>query len=93
MKVEIGNKATSKSWQKEFPEDTKCCKCGGISRIAFVAHEGFDVDDKPVFPRNFEQYVCDLNKETTGYWPHDCIAVAVYLCRDCLAPTAIFNQG
>lgn len=28
-----------------------------------------------------------------GFWPHDAIAVAVYFCKKCLKPIAIFNQG
>ena len=95
MKVTIGEKGLEWSWQKEFPETTKCCYCGGTSRIGFVAHEGMDKDDKPVFPRDYIQFVCDLhkNKGEGEFWLHDCCAVAVYFCRDCLEPTAIYNQG
>ena len=39
MKVDLGDKGLDKSWQKEFGPETKCIRCGGEARIAFVAHE------------------------------------------------------
>lgn len=95
MKITLGKDGLSKSWQAKFQETTKCCHCKGEAMIAFVAHEGMDKDDSPVFPRNHTQFVVDLhqNEGKGGYWPHDCIAVAVYLCKDCLNPTALYNQA
>lgn len=96
MKVTIGTEGLALTWQSGFPETTECCKCNGIARIAFVAHEGMDEKLK------HEEYVCSLHKndpphdgeeKTEGFWVHDCMAVAVYLCKDCLAPTAIANQA
>lgn len=87
MKVELGDKGLNKSFQKEFPKETKCCRCGGIARIAFVAHEQ-DNKNKP--------YLCEMYKndpEGSGYWLHDACAVAIYLCKECLEPTAIYNQA
>ena len=42
MKITIGKEGLNKTWQAEFPEETKCVHCGGDSRIGFVAHEGMD---------------------------------------------------
>lgn len=80
----IGPKGCVFSHQDEFPEKTACV-CGAEGRIAFVAYEG----------SKEESYVRDLHESTEarGLWPHDVIAVAVYLCKKCLKPTAIFNQG
>ena len=90
MKTTIGEQARSKSWQVEFPATVKCSKkgCKGEARIAFVAYEGMSDDDK-------KEFVCHLhlNEGEGGYWPHDAIAVAVYLCRKCLGATALFNQA
>ena len=95
MKVTIGKEGLKKTWQGNFPGTTKCCKCGGSARIAFVAHEGMDKDDKLINPGEGIQFVCDLheNEGKGGFWLHDCCSVAVYFCRDCLNPTALYNQG
>ena len=95
MNVTLGKDGLVKTWQAEFPETTKCCRCKGEARIAFVAHEGMDKDDQPIVPRDEAQYVVDLhdNEGKGGFWLHDCCAVAVYLCRECLKPTALYNQA
>jgi len=95
MNTTLGKEGLNKTWQAKFPETTKCCRCKGESRIGFVAHEGMDDDDRPEYPRDHIQFVTDLheNKGEGGYWPHDCVAVAVYFCRECLNPTALYNQG
>lgn len=87
MDFTAGAGALSKSWQKDFPETTQCCRCGGDARHAFTAHEGLDGKE--------EKYVCDMheNEGKGGYWPHDAMAVSVYLCKDCLEPTALYNQA
>jgi hypothetical protein len=95
MKVTLGKDGLEKSWQASFPATTVCCKCEGVARIAFVAHEGMAEDDMPVTPRTQIQYVTDMQENIGdgGYWPHDCIAVAVYFCKECLEPTALYNQA
>ena len=88
MKVTLGEKGIGKTWQGDFGATDKCV-CGGEMRIAFVAHEGFEDDDKGPF-------VCQMHKNegvNKGFWPHDCIAVAVYFCRRCFATKALWNQG
>ncbi len=90
MEVTIGREGLDKSWQDEFPEETKCCRCEGIARIALVAHEGLGgKESKP------GKSVASLhrNEGKGGYWLHDYCAVAVYFCRDCLESTALYNQA
>ena len=95
MKVTLGKDGLTKTWQAKFPETTKCCWCKGEARIGFVCHEGMDKDDEVVYPRDYVQFVVDLhrNKGKGSYWLHDCCAVAVYFCRECLKTTALYNQG
>ena len=86
VEATFGNAGLTHSYQKEFPKETKCCKCGGIGRIGFVVQE---VGGKGPF-------VCDLHKndpDGEGYWLHDACAVAIYFCKDCLETTALYNQG
>ncbi len=90
MIAEIGENSIKKSWQADFPVVAEC-SCGGEARIAFVAYEGLDKENQ----HDKGTYVCELheNKGKGGYWPHDSIAVAVYLCRECFNPVAKFNQA
>ena len=85
MKIYLGKAGLNKTWQKPFPEVTKCHKCGGKARIMFVVFEG----------SKSKRYVCDLreNGSKGDYWVHDAIACAVYLCADCFSPIAILNQA
>jgi len=93
MKVTLGKEGLGKTWQAKFPETTSCCRCGGKARIGFVAHEG--MEEEGVYPRDFTQFVYDLhaNKGKGGYWPHDCASFAIYICRECMNGTVIWNQG
>uniref|UniRef100_A0A6H2A582 Uncharacterized protein n=1 Tax=viral metagenome TaxID=1070528 RepID=A0A6H2A582_9ZZZZ len=89
MKVTIGKEGCKKTWQAEFPETTDCVLCKGKARIGFVAHEGMEKSDKRPFVSELH-----LNKGKRGeLWLHDCCAVAVYFCGECLKPTALYNQG
>jgi len=88
MEITLGKEVLKRTWQAEFPETTECCRCKGIARIGFVAHEHLSENDtKP--------YVCSLhaNKGKGNYWLHDCCAVAVYFCKECLETTALYNQA
>jgi hypothetical protein len=89
MEITLGKNGIKKTWQVEFPETTKCCKCECVARIGFVAHENMSEADSK------GPYVCDLhpNHGKGEYWLHDCCAVAVYFCKGCLNPTALYNQG
>lgn len=94
MKITLGKEGLCKTWQAVFPKVTKCVYCGETARIGFVAHEGIDPDD--VYNADIEkpQFVAHLhsNKEHSE-WLHDCCCVAVYFCKECLKPTALYNQG
>ena len=89
MKITIGKEGCKKTWQAEFPEETKCVHCGEIARIGFVAYENLDYDvlDKI--------YVGDLheNGKDGKFWLHDVCAVAIYFCNECAKATALYNQG
>jgi len=71
--VFLGKMGWIKSWQKKFPETTKCKSCGGKCRIGFVYYEML----------NKKNYVSGLhhNNENDKYWPHDAVAVATYFLR------------
>ncbi len=88
MKVTLGKDGLDKTWQNNFPKTTECCRCGGESRIGFVAQE---MDDG----RPAENYVCNLhpNDPPDNLWLHDVCSVAIYFCRKCLQPTALYNQA
>jgi hypothetical protein len=91
FKVIIGTDGLNYTWQKPFEEEVECKYCGGTARIAFVVFES----QQKTFNDN-ENFVCNLHKndpEGKGYWLHDCCAVAVYFCKQCLEPTAKYNQG
>lgn len=88
FQVEIGEKGLNNTWQEPFPKTTECCRCGGEARIGFVASEKYT--------GNNEEFVAHLhvnNRDGSGFWLHDCCAVAVYFCRQCLEPTVIYNQA
>lgn len=97
MQVTIGKEGLDKSWQNPFPEETKCCQCKGAARIGFVAHEGMDLRTREASEPEVEpeRFVASLhvNEGKGAYWLHACCAVAVYFCRDCLKPTALYNQA
>ena len=85
----LGKAGLKKSWQRNFPATTSCCRCGEKARIAFVTHEGMDEKEK--------EFISQLHKNKLGdggaFWPHDAVAVAVYFCTKCTEPTALYNQG
>lgn len=77
------------TWQDPFPETTECLKCHGECRLGFVTHE-FDTE------QGKGNFLCDLypnDPDGDGYWLHDACSVAVYFCRKCLEPTALYNQA
>ncbi len=89
MEVTLGKEGLCQSWQAEFPKITACCKCHGVSRIGFVAHEGMSGSDS----EGPSVYNLHPNEGKGNYWLHDRCAVAVYFCKECLESTALYNQG
>lgn len=85
MEIAVGEQGRELTWQDEFPPTVKCVHCGGEARQAITICESPDDKD----------YICKLhpNEPYTGFWPHDLCAISVYLCRQCLEPTALFNQA
>jgi len=87
MKIYLGEKGLNKTWQEDFPKSIKCRdkKCKGNCRIMFIGFEG----------EKKEKFVCELHKNMKDkkYWPHDCIAIACYLCEKCFEVTSILNQA
>jgi hypothetical protein len=86
MKVTLGKEGLSKTMQAPFSLTTTCCRCGSVARIAFVAHECGGGKGPFV-------YQMHRNNPPEGMWFHDACAVAVYLCKSCLEPTAHWNQA
>lgn len=89
------------SQQADFDKTIECVRCQGEARIAFVAHEGTD-GVQPVEGRelcldsNGQEFVCSLHPNEpkgSGYWPHDCVSVAVYFCTKCSRTSSRYNQG
>lgn len=91
MKVFLGEKGITETWQEDFTKSVKCHACKADCRIMFVAIENMQNDP--------EGYVCDLHENTGDgegngqFWPHDAIACAVYLCEKCFEPNAVINQA
>ena len=83
METKIGKNATTLTFQNDFPE-TINCTCGGEAKIALVMQEG--PGDDPI---------CELyeNEGKGGFWPHDCIAVAIYFCKECCNCLTKWNQA
>lgn len=96
MEVRIAfdlEKTRALSFQDEFPKVVKCIQsgCDGEARLAFVAHE---INEKPILKGGlFVSQLYRNDPDGEGYWLHDSCAVAVYLCRKCLEPTALCNQA
>ena len=84
MDIYLGEEGLNQTWQEDFPKTIKCHKCGGEARIMFVGCESEE-----------EKYIASLheNEGKGGYWVHDCIAVAIYLCKECFEPNALINQA
>jgi hypothetical protein len=97
MRVTLGEDGLKRSYQRPFDKGVPCPKCGGNARIAFVADEMPQDNEKPRGPLRF---VCNLHPNDSkvdgvgsGYWWHDACSVAVYLCEDCFEAVAKTNQA
>ena len=90
LNIHLGESGLGMTYQEAFPPTTPCCRCGAEARIGFVAIEGLSDPESP------RKYVCNLHDndpDGEGFWLHDACAVAVYFCRKCLEPTALYNQA
>ena len=86
MKITLGKEGLKDTFQDDFPEEIHCCKCDGTARIGFVGIEEGGLG-LPIIAN------LHPNEGKGGYWLHDCCVVAVYFCRNCLEPTALYNQA
>lgn len=87
MKITYGKEGLANSWQREFPEEVSCVHCGGMARPAINIKE----DDTS------NMFVCEVHPNEGGsggdFWLHDAAAFQIYLCRECLKPTTLYNQA
>lgn len=82
MDIGIGKNGLKLSWQKDFSEEIKCNQCALYARVAFVAMEHHE-----------DKYISGLRENGDYIWPHDAIAVAIYICPKCGAVVAKWNQA
>lgn len=70
------------TWQEYFPEVTKCVRCRKPATIILLLN-----DD--------EGLICEQEIDRNLYkiWPHDCCAIALYMCPECGEITALWNQA
>ena len=85
--IYFGEKGLKKSWQDKFPKSVDCINCKGADSagIGFVYFES----------GREKNHLCsmNINRGKGKLWFHDCVAVAVYFCRECLEATALCNQA
>jgi len=84
--VYIGKKGVGASWQDEWPETAACVHCGQDAELLVTVMES----------KGGKASACHLHEndpQGEGYWPHDSIAVATYLCRRCFKVTSFINQA
>lgn len=89
MKITYGVYGLENSWQDVFPIETKCQQldCDGMCRPAInITEESGE-----------KEYISHLYNNDGGYggdfWLHDAASFQIYLCRKCLNPVALYNQG
>ena len=86
IKGEKGLKAT---YQDSFDKTIKC-SCGGVAEHVFTYFEdNYDNSEDLIC---YSYNICN-DCEDKELWPHDCCAIAVYICKKCLKVSAEFNQG
>ncbi len=69
------------TYQTEFPATVPCnhCKTKEAPLMALM-------DDD-------EGLICHNRPENVKIWPHDCMAVALYMCPECGEITTLWNQA
>lgn len=92
FEVIVGKEGLGHSWQAAFPETTECVHCSSVSRIGFVAFEEVS-RSKSLDKQRFVSNLHPNDPDGEGCWLHDCCAVAVYFCKECLNPTVLYNQA
>lgn len=68
------------TWQAPFPLEQKCKKCRQTSTLIMLVGD----DNKELV---------DQRMPEVKVWPHDASTWAIYLCTNCGAARALWNQG
>ena len=68
------------TYQREFDEELACPKCSNPTKLMML------IDDD-------EGLVTKYRPKNVKIWPHDCLAIALYLCTECGELVAKWNQG
>ena len=89
--VFIGKEGTHASWQAEWPETMECVHCGEEAELILTAIESRGGDAS--LCRIHDNEPPRLVPDGAGYWPHDSVAIANYLCRKCFKVTSEINQA
>lgn len=88
MSAYIGEEGLDETWQASFDATTECVFCGADARIAFVGYE------KSLQKGGEEKYIYEMHPNIPdNMWVYDACSVALYLCTQCLEPTAVMNQA
>ena len=79
---------TQVSYQSEFQPHIRCESCNGAAILMMLIDddEGLAADQRAFVER-------DIVAEKAIVWPHDCMAIALYLCVKCGEIKAMWNQG
>ena len=68
------------TYQQEIPLTVKCRKCKEEAMLMMQVHDN-------------DGLILDQRPEEVRVWPHDALVVHVYLCTNCGAMRATWNQG
>lgn len=93
MDVSTSPDMVGMTFQDLFPLDIDCHHCEKKAELIFVAHECKEPIEQEGGLYILMAHDNDWEGEGEGYWFHDAIAVANYVCRSCFKITAIFNQA
>lgn len=77
---EMEEAAKELTYQAPFPLKKQCRKCKESMTLMML------IDDN-------DWEILKQRPEKAKVWPHDCTAVAVYLCTNCGSMRASWNQG
>lgn len=68
------------TYQQEIPSAVKCRKCKGDATLMVEMHDN-------------EQLIRRQRPKNVNVWPHDALVIHIYLCTNCGAMRATWNQG
>jgi len=68
------------TYQEPFPTSTKCPKCKKLTKLLML------IDDD-------EGLLSHQRPKNVEIWPHDCTAIALYLCTNCGEMGVEWNQA